>query len=146
MESKTKLSIFITLLFMAGAVGLLSYFLLNRAYPNTPQVKLNNLNTKSLTVGSVIVAVTPLITGASYEFDIELNTHSVELNYDLAAVAVLTNEKKQTLKPIKWEGDKPGGHHREGKLIFPKFNNRPKALNLTINEIGEEGVNFKWEL
>ena len=106
----------------------------------------NTLKTLSQNSGAVSVAITPTLNNSEYEFNIEFNTHSVELNYDLVAISSLTNEQNQILNPLKWEGDAEGGHHRKGKLIFPKFNNRPKILNLTINEIGEKGVNFEWKL
>src|SRR3989344_2186555 len=96
--------------------------------------------------GVVEVTATPKLTNLEYEFDISLNTHSTELNYDLITISSLTNEKGQIVKPSRWEGDDSGGHHRFGTLTFPKFNGRPKTLNLIISQIGGIGVDFKWKL
>ena len=139
MQHKNLVYIILTLIFIILSIGILTYVLTNKDLTANPE----SLSEK---VGAVEITATPKLDDSGYEFNITLNTHSTELNYDLVSVSSLTNEKGQTIKPSNWQGDGPGGHHREGKLIFPKFNNRPKILNLTINEIGEKGVNFEWKL
>jgi hypothetical protein len=71
--------------------------------------------------GAVIVEVTPLnldTLSDNLEFDVAMNTHSVDLSMDLAAISVLTTDTGVTIQAVKWDAT-PGGHHVEGKLIFP---------------------------
>src|SRR3990167_448589 len=90
--------------------------------------------------GAVEVEVTPLeISNASdlWQFKIVLNTHSVELGQDLAAVVELFDDKGNAYQPLSWEGAPPGGHHREGVLSFRPLAPRPSSILLVINNIGE---------
>src|SRR5512143_1976188 len=68
----------------------------------------------------VTVAVTPLNfddkSAATLDFKIALNTHSVDLGYDLTQIATLSNDAGEKVQPIKWAGPAGGGHHREGTL------------------------------
>mgnify|MGYP000663427254 CR=1 FL=1 len=58
------------------------------------------------------------------EFEIRMNTHSVNLDvYDLAETSVIripgsTDKVMQEIKAISWEAP-PGGHHVTGLLKFP---------------------------
>ena len=86
--------------------------------------------------GQVSVAVTPknLAMNASvWEFEIVLDTHSVELDYDLAKNSALVDSSGNKHSPFDWEGDPPGGHHRKGVLKF-----RPVASRVRIGERGDE--------
>lgn len=95
----------------------------------------------------VTVEVTPisLKTDANLEFKMVLDTHSVELNYDLMKIAKLTDDKGRNLKPFSWSGGS-GGHHLSGELVFPAVPDKTKFLELTISNI--EGVDrmFRWDL
>jgi len=87
----------------------------------------------------VTVAVTPLNlndkSAATLDFKIALNTHSVELGYDLTAIATMSNDAGEKVQPIKWEGPAGGGRHREGTLSFPQLKNRGQALTLTLRGV-----------
>ena len=87
----------------------------------------------------VTVAVTPLNLNdksvATLDFKIALNTHSVDLGYDLTAIATLSNDAGEKVQPIKWDGPAGGGHHREGTLSFPQLKNRSQELTLTLRGI-----------
>lgn len=88
---------------------------------------------------SVTVAVTPLNlndkSAATLDFKVALNTHSVDLGYDLTSIATLSNDAGEKIQPIKWDGPAGGGHHREGTLSFPQLKNRGQALTLTLRGI-----------
>ena len=140
MRNRNLLYMILTLILISLSIGSLTYVLTNI------DLSTSTLGPISKKSGVVKVTATPKLTNLEYEFDIILNTHSTELNYDLVTISSLTNEKGQTVKPSRWNGDGPGGHHREGRLIFPKFNNQPKAFNLIIDQIGGIGVDFKWGL
>lgn len=148
MENKSKPVTILTWAFIALSAGLLVFILVSRDSSNflENEASNNSLKTESKTAGAVEVSATPLLTKSSYEFDISLNTHATELNYDLTSLSTLTDDKNQSLRSIKWEGDDLGGHHRKGKLIFSGFGQKPKTLSLTINNIDGQDINFKWEI
>jgi hypothetical protein len=71
--------------------------------------------------GAVTVAITPLNLNSpanTLQFEVTLNTHSVELDMDLAALSTLATDNGLTAEPIRWEAPS-GGHHVSGVLSFP---------------------------
>ncbi len=71
--------------------------------------------------GAIIFEVTPLNLNNptdTLEFDIVLTTHSIDLSMDLATQATLTTDTGVTVRATLWDAPR-GGHHVEGKLIFP---------------------------
>lgn len=98
----------------------------------------------------VTVAVTPqsLAAGAkSWDFKVVLDTHSAELKDDLARSAVLVVDGGGSYTPTAWQGDPPGGHHREGTLKFNAISPQPKAIELQIQRPGEPKPRlFRWQL
>ncbi len=91
----------------------------------------------------VEVSVTPnKLSDDSWDFEVVLNTHSVELSYDLAQSSFLVDKNGNTYKALAWEGDPPGGHHREGVL---KFNKIPRQENIDLRiRLGDKERSFKW--
>lgn len=71
--------------------------------------------------GGVTVAVTPLTLGdphaASLDFQVALDTHTVELGDDLAKLAVLKVGGRD-VPATSWQAPE-GGHHVSGLLTFP---------------------------
>ncbi|MBI3243194.1 MAG: hypothetical protein HYZ49_12970 [Chloroflexi bacterium] len=104
--------------------------------------------------GAVEFVVTPLnltTPNETLDFDISLNTHSVDLSWDLAAQSVLTTDTGLEVKGLNWPVG--GGHHYEGTLTFPtktadgKFLlDGAKTLTLTIQDAGVASRMFEWEL
>lgn len=97
--------------------------------------------------GQVIVKITPLVlSGARWRFNVVFDTHSVELDQDLVQIAELSDNRGNTYEPMAWEGAEPGGHHREGILVFKAINPMPSYVGLKIKNVG--GVPerlFKWD-
>jgi hypothetical protein len=97
--------------------------------------------------GAVTVKVTPLVLSAQsavWRFEVVFDTHVAELNHDVVAVTSLTAGGKE-LRPMSWEGDKPGGHHRKGVLAFEAFKPAPASVTLKIRDVGgapERGFNW----
>ncbi len=106
--------------------------------------------TKTDEQGQVVVVVTPVELGKDakvWKFAIVLDTHSVDLNQDLIKVSLLFDDKGNVYQSTSWEGSLPGGHHREGTLMFDALQPTPPSIELKINGIG--GVSersFKWEI
>ena len=86
--------------------------------------------------GGVTVAVAPILEKEVWSFEVEMNTHSVELGDDLLAVSVLIDDRGNEYAPIAWEGDPPGGHHRSGILKFSPLSPLPASLELTMRGVG----------
>ena len=104
--------------------------------------------------GAVTFEVTPLNLSKaadSLEFDVSMNTHSVDLSMDLAQLATLTTDTGLTVQAAKWDAT-PGGHHVPGKLIFPVTQDGKSVLEgagkltLTIVNVDAPTRLFEWSL
>jgi hypothetical protein len=104
--------------------------------------------------GAVIFEVTPLNLGTpadSLEFDVTMNTHSVDLSMDLAQLATLTTDAGVIVQATKWDAT-PGGHHISGKLIFPSMQDGKSILEgaskltLTVVNVDASSRVFEWQL
>lgn len=104
--------------------------------------------------GAVIFEVTPLNLGTpaeTIEFDVSMNTHSVDLSMDLAQLATLSTDAGLAVQASKWDAT-PGGHHVSGKLIFSSMQNAKSILEgaskltLTIINVDATSRIFEWEL
>lgn len=85
--------------------------------------------------GAVVMQITPLnlnSQGDLLEFEIALNTHSVDLSMDLAKLATLTTDAGMTVNATSWEAPR-GGHHVSGKLLFPSHMDGESILEGTTN-------------
>ena len=98
----------------------------------------------------VLIKVTPTQLekdAKEWKFNITFTTHSVELDLDPTQIAVLVNDKGASFKPTGWEGPGPGGHHREGILIFNPIQPIPQYIKLIIRDVG--GIpqrSLRWDL
>ena len=110
--------------------------------------------TRSDQQGAVTVNVTPLNLenpSDQLEFDIALETHSVDLSMDLATLATLTTDTGITVQATTWDAPR-GGHHVEGKLIFPATKDGKtiledaSKLTLTITNVDAPERVFEWQL
>lgn len=104
--------------------------------------------------GAIIFEVTPLDlnqTAESLEFNIVLTTHSIDLSMDLATTATLTTDTGVSVNSTLWDAPR-GGHHVEGKLIFPAtVNGKPlldgaTELTLTFTDVDVPTRIFEWGL
>ena len=98
--------------------------------------------------GAVAISVTPLelsSTAPEWKFDVTLNTHSVELDWDMVKTATLVDDGGNSYKPQKWDGAL-GGHHREGVLIFAPIVPTPTSVELKIAGGVEPVKNFAWNI
>ncbi len=98
--------------------------------------------------GTVTITVRPKnISGdKEWDFEIVLDTHSTELNEDLAKTSVLIDNENNKYYPFEWRGGS-GGHHLSGNLIFPPLSEESKAMKLVISELyGVKERIFEWDL
>ena len=104
--------------------------------------------------GSVEFTVTPLNLASpaeTLEFEVVMDTHSVDLAWDLAAQSTLKTDTGLEVQGQSWPLG--NGHHYEGALTFPvtTAEGRPlldgaKSLTLTIRDTDVNERVFVWEL
>ncbi len=82
----------------------------------------------------------------TWDFDVSLQTHTRNLNDDLAKSSALIADGKH-FAPTAWEGAPPSGHHRKGILRFNAISPPPQSVELQIRLSGEAGARtFRWSL
>ncbi|MBI2717665.1 MAG: hypothetical protein HY245_01325 [Rhizobiales bacterium] len=105
---------------------------------------------QSSDIAGVRVVVTPMILEPGvtiWKFEVAMDTHTKPLDEDIAQAAVLVDEVGRRYRPMAWQGDPPGGHHRQGILQFAAPADMPKAVELQIDGVGEAGIRtFRWAL
>lgn len=126
-------------------------FLLFRFFISSPQnnnyaPQQNEISKQISSEGAVTVEVVPktLVAGSPIIFDIKLDTHTADLNYDLKSISIITDDRGNTYKPVSWTGDK-GGHHSEGILTFPAIK-KAKKVTLSIHNIDNKDRIFSWNI
>jgi hypothetical protein len=107
-------------------------------------------DTKSDDQPPVAIKVTPTEFGQDaklWKFAIVFDTHSESLDLDPTKVISLADDKGNTYQPTAWEGSEPGGHHREGVLVFKAIDPTPSFIELKIKNVGEVPTrSFKWDI
>ncbi|MBI2656117.1 hypothetical protein HYX03_00070 [Candidatus Woesearchaeota archaeon] len=142
-KSKIKAILYSLLVFSIIAVFASYYFISknNNANGVNQDTKQSAFQTLVSNENNVEFQVTPI---SPSEFQIAIDTHSVELDFDLAGVSALYDDFGNTYKPLKWEGSAPGGHHRNGILKFSEINKNTKSIKLVINDGTER--EFRWNI
>ena len=104
--------------------------------------------------GMVVMEVTPMNLGMPNDtltFDVAMNTHSVDLNFNLAKHATLITDTGKMIQATAWDGPM-GGHHVSGKLTFPanvdgtSILDGASKLTLEIRGVDAELRTFEWQL
>lgn len=105
--------------------------------------------------GAVDVVVLPLnllkSESGSIEFEVRMNTHSVDLSMDLASLSFLETDQGAVWPAHSWTGG--SGHHVTGILTFPvEASNGMDAFEtasriiLTIRDVDAPERRFQWDL
>jgi hypothetical protein len=118
---------------------------------NSPeQVESTSLQAQSVTIGSVSYKVTPqnlAAPGETWDFAVTLDTHAGDLDQDAVALIRLIDDQGKSYRALAWEGDPPGGHHREGVLRFAPLLPRPAFIEVRIETAGEAPATpLRWNL
>jgi hypothetical protein len=104
--------------------------------------------------GAVTVSVRPLNgnqRAATLDFEVAMNTHSVDLSMDLATLATLTTDTGQRIGASAWQAPQ-GWHHVTGVLSFPATNGDndllagASRLTLTLRDVDAAERTFVWNL
>lgn len=142
-RQKIRLLLYSLLIISIIAV-VMSYYLISKNQGNYQEnTQPKNLSFQTLTnnQNNVEFKVTPISTN---EFQITMDTHSVDLDFDLTQISVLYDDLGNGYNPLKWEGSEPGGHHRSGILKFLPINKGAKSINLVITDSTKR--EFSWNL
>lgn len=104
--------------------------------------------------GAVTVIVKSLDLNSSQDkldFEVALDTHSIDLSMDLAALATLTTDTGLSVQAAKWDA-LLGGHHVSGTLSFPStlegkaILDGASTLTLIIKDVDASERVFAWDL
>ncbi len=119
------------------------------ATPDLPEADLARYDSQ----GSVDFSVIPLnleSPGEAIEFDVSMNTHSVDLAWDLASLSTLTTDTGLSVGGLSWPV--ANGHHVRGVLTFPAAVDGTSLLEgatevtLVIREAAAPERVFSWAL
>jgi hypothetical protein len=104
--------------------------------------------------GAITVVVKPLnlaAPGATLDFEVSLDTHSVDLSMDLAQLATLTDGNGREVQATVWDAPQ-GGHHVSGTLSFPtttpggeELLDGTVQLTLLMRDVGVAERRFVWQ-
>ncbi len=105
---------------------------------------------QKITGNGVTIVVTPVQLAPGPEaatFAVTVNTHAVDLDYDLTELATLQLDEAAPLASIAWDGGQ-GGHHLSGTLTFPNVDIAgAKILKIIIREVADVPTwAFAWQL
>lgn len=129
---------------------MLIFFLVSKKTSNQSQSTPIPLASQTNEEGQVQVRITPInVTKKSsiWEFEIVLDTHTVELDYDLTKMTVLIDEQGREYKPVSRTGPVPDGHHLQGSLIFEGIKQTTEKIEIKVLNVGGIPVrSFKWGL
>lgn len=106
-------------------------FVLSRRGEDGPSAS-GRLPSRTVAAGGVDVIIVPVrIDDSGAVFRVSLDTHSGDLAVDLAETARLEVNGTEWGNPV-WNGDPPGGHHRQGELSFTSGGSAQGSVRLTI--------------
>jgi hypothetical protein len=104
--------------------------------------------------GAVAVSVRPLAIdqdGSTLDFEVAMNTHSVDLSMDLAGLATLASDTGAQVAAAAWEAPL-GGHHVSGVLSFPaasaggRLLDGASTITLTLVDVDAPARTFTWSV
>lgn len=136
-----------------GLLGLITACSAGAAQPEAaqPQPTTATFATQSNDEQAVTVEVTPLNLAtdvASLDFTVVFDTHSVQLNFDPAAISVLRDDAGREYPVLAWEENGSGsGHHKSGLLRFKAPEQATKFVEVIVRDVADvpERV-FRWDL
>ena len=124
-----------------------AYFLIGRNNAKEGDFSLSSVSeTKTSDIGGVLfeIALLDFAPENPLRFDVKIDTHSGSLDFDLAKISFLEDDKGNKYEPLEWQGPSPGGHHLEGVLIFSVINKEANKIKLNIQDSVLR--TFEWDL
>ena len=144
---------FIILLLLAGAV-IFGFGAkkkqgssIDRSPNQSNNTTLSTLTPQNKTMGVVEVTLTPenVEPGEEIVFDLAMNNHSIDLDYDYIKIVTLLDDQENEYKPSEWTGN-TSGHHVSGKLKFSPIQTQTSSITLKIDGVDNQKETFEWKL
>ena len=139
----------IVILIGALSIILSVAFLFGQIEKPVENIEKQEFSKQTLQVGEVVIIATPktLAFNKKPVFDLQFDTHTVELTFDIAKSSYLLEDRERKLTGASWQGSPPGGHHRSGQLIFPATLTETDSVELVIEkDLDNQEVRFRWDL
>lgn len=142
----------LTAIFSLAAFSVLLFSNISSGQINTNSQDLQGsvqLPTLTSDQNSLKIDATPLnfVSGQPAVFQLDFNTHTGALDFDITGVSFLQDSKGNIYYPEKWEGPGAGGHHKAGKLYFSPVDPDAAYMQLIIQNVYDVPQRiFKWEL
>jgi len=98
--------------------------------------------------GNLSIEITPINFSFTepLKFQVDLNTHQGNLDFDLTKQAFLIGNQNKKYQPLEWRGGQ-SGHHLSGILVFPALGENVKNIKLVMSNLyGVQERIFEWEL
>lgn len=137
---------------LLAVAGLIAACSAASAQPESGQAQTttSTFATQSNDEKAVTVEITPLNLpdgGASLDFTVAFDTHSVELNFDPAAISVLRDSLGREYPAIAWEESASSGHHKSGTLRFEAPDQAADFVEVVVRDVaGVPERVFRWNL
>ena len=104
----------------------------------------SGLEVRTLSAGDIDIRIEPRqLDDRGAAFAVILDTHSTELSMDVAAAEFEVDGTSWLV--AGWDGDGPGGHHREGELRFDAAGPAIGTARLVLTDFPEP-VEVSWEV
>lgn len=133
--------------FLLGILALVAFFAVTFKKATAPETETLPSRASERNGIEFLATVAEFDSKNPVKFEVTIDTHSGSLDFDLAEVSTLEDDKGNQYEPISWEGSAPGGHHRSGKLIFPRLESGAGYLTLSIKDDPSlEARVFEWDL
>lgn len=113
----------------------------------TDQTQKNSLSSQIKSMGAVEVEITPtkLKSGQDMVFELSLNTHSVDLDYNYTQILTVEDNEGNTYKATNWSGGN-SGHHLSGQIEFEPLSKDTQSIKLNVSRIDDQKEVFEWDL
>jgi uncharacterized protein (DUF305 family) len=127
----------------------------------TPEATVGHETASDLTheaqAGAILVKAIPLnlhdTAAERLDFQVVLETHSVDLNFDLGNMTLLRAGNEE-LAPVAWTPSASGGHHVTGILSFPATTADGEPVHTAASEVtmvitglpDAEDLSFTWDI
>lgn len=111
-------------------------------------------------LGAVTLWVEPVVVVPAEKivFQVSMDTHSVNLEYDFTQVMSLTDSLEIKYAATEWDGGR-GGHHLSGRLVFKPIGEQELlakninqqlvadlySMNLDVQGVDEQSAFFVWD-
>lgn len=126
------------IIFLA-VIASLSWWIFNK---KTSQPR--EFSSQTAVLGAVEIEIKPeKLDSKESVFSVKLDTHTVELDFDLTKIISLSDGSGNRYQALRWEGGS-AGHHLAGKLVFAPLAKKTKTITLTVSQIGKEKKVFNW--